>query len=404
MELLTLFGQFVGLAAVIVFAGSFMTKAADVIGEKSGLGSSLAGLVLLAAATSLPEFAININAVQLPDYTNGVDLAMGNILGSSLFNLLILGIIDLAFRSKQRMFSSVSAAHALSALASIALTSILLLFLILHKQSLDFSLSAAHIGFGSIGIGLFYFFSLRLIYLDQQVAAQLEAPLIEEAAEIKMSLARAIVTYLIATVVIFVAARYLSIVADRVAVVTGLGGTFVGSTFLALTTSLPELVTTIVAVRMGASDMAIGNILGSNAFNIAIILPVDAFYTRGAILQDANIVHAFTAAAVIFVTCVATMGILYRAEKRFWLVEPDALLVVILVLASLWMIYRLTNVDLKPEDAQAAPTAEATSQQTRPPLVIDREECVERRFAKLGGVIEPAIAIQLANRRHFTFA
>ncbi|WP_186767418.1 sodium:calcium antiporter [Blastopirellula retiformator] len=363
--------QFLGLAIVIVFAGSFMTKAADVIGEKSGLGSSLAGLVLLAAATSLPEFAININAVQLPDYATGVDLAMGNILGSSLFNLLILGIIDLAFRAKQPMFTSVSAAHALSALASIALTAILLLFFMLHhQQQIGVPLSVGWIGAGSLGVGLFYLFSLRLIYLDQQVAAKLEAPLVAEAQENKMSLTRAIATYLIATIVIFVAARYLSIVADRVATVTGLGGSFVGSTFLALTTSLPEMVTTVVAVRMGASDMAIGNILGSNAFNIAIVLPVDAFYTRGAILADASGVHAVTAGAVIFVTCVATMGILYRADRRYMLVEPDALLVVLLVLASLYLIYRLTNGEVEAAEPRAPAAIEETSLRWGPRLTV----------------------------------
>ncbi|MCC9606004.1 hypothetical protein LOC68_20065 [Blastopirellula sp. JC732] len=404
MELPTLFAQFVGLAVVIVIAGSFMTKAADVIGEKSGLGSSLAGLVLLAAATSLPEFAININAVQLPDYATGVDLAMGNILGSSLFNLLILGVIDLAIRSKTRMFSPLSAAHALSALASVALTSILLLFLLLHHQQTDLPLAWGHVGLGSLGVGLFYLFSLRLIYLDQQVAATLEAPLLEEAEEKKMSLTRAIATYLIATVVIFIAARYLSIVADRVAEVTGLGGSFVGSTFLALTTSLPEMVTTIVAVRMGASDMAIGNILGSNAFNIAIILPVDAFYSRGAILQDASGVHAVTAGLVIFVTCVATMGILYRAEKRYLLVEPDALLVVLLVIASLYVIYRLTNPAVQAEEPTASPAIEETSRRRGPPSVIDREKGAERRFAEMPWIIEPAMPIKLIDRFHLRLA
>lgn len=402
MELLILLAEFIGLAAIIVFSGSFLTKAADVIGEKSGLGSSLAGLVLLAAATSLPEFAININAVQLPDQSTGVDLAMGNILGSSLFNLLILGIIDLIFRSQRRMFSSVSAAHALSALASIALTSILLLFLVLHQQEIDLPLSWGWLGFGSIAIGLFYLLSLRMIYLDQQVAAKLEAPLMEEAAESSLSLARAILTYVVATVVIFITARYLSIVADRVSVVTGLGGTFVGSTFLALTTSLPELVTTFVAVRMGAADMAIGNILGSNAFNIAILLPVDAFYTRGAILHDASFVNAVTAAAVIFVTCVATMGILYRVEKRYLLVEPDALSVVLLVLASLWIIYHLTN--SAPPSAAETPSVEATSQRSPLRSVIDREEGIEGRCAKVPWIVEPAMPIELIDRFHLRLA
>lgn len=99
-ELTWLLFLFALLAAVITVAGNYMAKAADVIGDRTGMGSSLAGLILLAAATSLPELAINVNAVRLPDRASGVDLVMGNVLGSSLFNLLILGVIDLVVRTE----------------------------------------------------------------------------------------------------------------------------------------------------------------------------------------------------------------------------------------------------------------------------------------------------------------
>lgn len=351
-ELVQLSLIFLGLAIVIVFAGNFMAKAADVIGDKSGMGASLAGLVLLAAATSLPEFAININAVRLPDSTQGVDLTLGNVLGSSLFNLLILGIVDLIFHSKARMFSSISSAHALSAMVSMALTAIVVLFLLLERDSVGIPLHVWHMGVGTLLCGVFYIFSVRLIYLDQHMASKLkeekESP--EEApAQQGMSLGLAIGIYVATTVVIFIAAAYLAPTADRIAEITGLGGTFIGSTLLALTTSLPEFVTTIVAVRIGAADMAIGNILGSNTFNIAILLPVDAIYTQGSLLADASPVHAMTGVAVILLTCVATMGILYRAEKKYSIIEPDALLVVLMSLISIWGIYQLTRPTGQPE-------------------------------------------------------
>ncbi|MGY8768571.1 MAG: sodium:calcium antiporter [Pirellulales bacterium] len=355
-ELYNLIGWFIGLSILIIIAGYFLAGAANVIGEKSGMGASLAGLVLLAAATSLPEFAININAVRLPDAISGVNLSMGNVLGSSLFNLFILAVIDLLFRSKQRMLSSVSSAHALSALASISLTAIVLIFLALGNSGTGLTLSWGHLGFGTLGIGLFYVFSIRLIYYDQQVAAELVEDQSEPA---KMSLGLAIAIYLVCTGVIFFAASRLAPTADNIASLTGLGGTFFGSTFLALVTSLPELVTTYAAVRMGAADMALGNILGSNSFNIAILLPVDMFYTRGSILADADPVHAVTAGAVIFINCIATMGILYKSHKRHWIIEPDAALIVMLVIASLWGIYQLTN-----EDKTKPPAAESEQQKT----------------------------------------
>lgn len=355
-ELVWLLFLFALLAMVIVVAGNYMAKAAEVIGERTGMGGSLAGLILLAAATSLPEFAINVNAVRLPDSASGVDLAMGNVLGSSLFNLLILGVIDLVVRSEQRMFSSLSAAHALSALVSVGLTAIVLMFILLDREKTSLPLQLFHVGLGPILCGVFYFFSIRLIYLDQQMAHRMadEEQAASEPEEPTMSLMVAVTVYLATAVAIFVAAAYLAPVADRFAQITGLGGTFVGSTLLALTTSLPELVTTIAAVRIGASDMAIGNIFGSNTFNIVILLPVDAFYTDGSLLAAASLVHAITAAAVILLTCVAMMSILYRAEKRYWIIEPDALLVVLLALAALWGIYELTRTEAEPNAEREA--------------------------------------------------
>ncbi len=125
---------------------------------------------------------------------------------------------------------------------------------------------------------------------------------------------------------------------------SGLSGTFVGTSMVALSTSLPEMVTTFTAARMGAYEMAVGNIFGSNCFNMAILLPVDIFYRDGSLLDAAHQDHAITAAAVIVITGLATMGLLYRVEKKYWLVEPDAGLVVVLVLAALATLYYLGQV------------------------------------------------------------
>ena len=235
--------------------------------------------------------------------------------------------------------SPVSAGHALSALATIILTALVLLFLVLK----DLPLQWHAVGLGPLLIFLFYAGSLRLIYLDQMLTGDRGAS--RNPNELSAISARgAVFGYLVATTVIFVAASYLAPTADALAQRSGLGGTFVGSTFVAITTSLPEVVTTAAAVRMGAFDLAVGNVLGSNAFNMAILLPVDICYRPGSLLQDAEIAHAITGAAVIVVTGIATLGLLYRPPKRFWLIEPGAGLVVILAAASLVALYFVSPV------------------------------------------------------------
>jgi cation:H+ antiporter len=195
-----------------------------------------------------------------------------------------------------------------------------------------------------------YIVSLRLIYLDQKhmsvgdsVPRELAADEGTSAAAVagSLSLRHATIGYLATTLVILIAASYLAPVADELARVTNLGGTFIGSTLVALTTSLPEVVTSAAAVRMGAFDLAVGNVLGSNAFNMAILLPVDMLYRSGSLLQDAELANGITGVAVILVTGILTLGLLYRPQKRYWLIEPDAALVVLLAGAAFAALYYL---------------------------------------------------------------
>jgi len=320
--------EFAALAAVIVVAGMFLTRFADQLGRITGLGSSMSGLILLAIATSLPELAIGCNAALIP----APDLAVGDLLGSSLFNLLILATIDLLYRNSGRMFSRTAAAHSLSAVAGILLTAVVLLFLLI-----DVPWPFPRVGAGSLSVIVVYLLALRLIYNDQQVGAR-EAALLEQAPATPGTWKRPAIGFGCAAAVVFVAARAMTYAADELAVETGLGGTLVGTVFVALATSLPEVSTTYASVRIGAPDMAVGNILGSNAFNMAILFGVDLFYD-GHLLAVASQTHALTATAVIIVTAVATMGLLNRAEKRLWVIEPDAVLVILLIVASLLLVY-----------------------------------------------------------------
>lgn len=322
--------EFVLESAVIVVAGTFLVRYSDVLGDRLRMGRSLAGLLLLAIATSLPELLVGCHAARL----GAVDLAVGDLLGSSLFNLLILAILDLATRTRGRMLNRTVSAHALSAVTSVLLTVIVLMFILL-----DLDWSVGHIGAGSIAIGVAYLFSLRLVFFDQQFSRQHETEEHEELV-VSMSLWKALTGYLLATGAIFLAAPRLADTSNALALETGLGGTIVGTILVALVTSLPEATTTFSALRLGMTDMAIGNILGSNTFNMVIMIGLDLSF-GSPILSAVSPVHTLTAAAVILVTCVATMGMLYRVERRIWVIEPDAILVILLVLGALGMVTKL---------------------------------------------------------------
>ena len=326
----TLLLQFVGAALAIVIAGVFLTRYADVIGQKTGLGRTLAGALLLATATSLPELAVDANLAR----AGQADLVMGDLLGSSLFNLLILAVLDLAHRGPARIIASTAAAHALSATMSIGMTALCLLFLLV-----PFEFTLAGIGPGPLLLAITYVLGLRLVYYDQQHAKE-KTPPGDTADAQAVSMHRATIGYAASALGILLAAPVLASASEGLATASGLGGTFIGTTLVALSTSLPEAVTTLAAIRTGAFDLAVGNILGSNTFNMVILLPVDGLF-EGSLLSAASPTHAVTAVCVILATSAATAGLLYRPERRYWFIEADAALVITLVLASLGLVYYL---------------------------------------------------------------
>ena len=335
--------EFLVLAAVVALAGTFLARSADQIAEITRLGRLLIGSVLLAAATSLPELTVDISAVRqgMPD------LAAGDLFGSSLMNLLILAVLDLVHRSGGKMLSREAAAHALSATLSIALTALAGLAILTTPRLPGPSLLG--IGIWSWGILVAYLLGIRMIFLDQRVSARAAADAAEEAepAEggknpLQPPLWKPVVIFTVATFVLFLSGPRLAHTAGQLADLSGLGKTFVGTTLVALCTSLPELVASLTALRMKSFDLVIGNVFGSNAFNMILFLPLDAAH-RGSLFADISPSHEVTSLAVILATAVAVLGQLYHVEKRRRIVEPDALLMLLILGGALFLVYRLSS-------------------------------------------------------------
>jgi cation:H+ antiporter len=125
----------------------------------------------------------------------------------------------------------------------------------------------------------------------------------------------------------------------QIAEITGLGTTFVGTTLVALATSLPELVTTIAAVKYGANDMAIGNLFGSNLFNMAALGLTDVFYLQGRFFGVIDPAFVLVGLLGLIMTGMGLIGNLARLERRFGFIEIDALLLVLVYFGGLWFLY-----------------------------------------------------------------
>ncbi len=337
MTLTTALITFAVCSLIIVAAGTALAWCGDAIAELTGFGRLLVGSILIAGATSLPELVVDITAIR----NNMPDLAVGDLFGSSLMNLLILASLDWIYHSARRAFSRESMGHALSAMAGILTTSLVIFGIAAGSRLGGITLGGIAPTLWLVGIA--YLFGVRLIFRDQQLARQdhheTPTPLAAEAVP-SMSLRTAIIGFVAAAGVIVLVGPSLSISAGVIADQSGLGRTFVGTTLVALTTSLPELVASIVAVRMGAFDLAAGNIFGSNAFNMLLLLPLDALYP-GSLLASVSPDHIVTGAAAVIVTSVAVIGQLYGETKRQRVIDPDAILVIALILAALYVLYIL---------------------------------------------------------------
>jgi cation:H+ antiporter len=302
-------GQFAACASIITAAGATLSRYGDVIAGKTGLSGSWIGLVLLATVTSLPELVTGLASVTVAAVPN---IAVGDALGSCVFNLGILVVLDFMYR-KESVYVKASQGHILSAAFGTVLIGFVAFNLLLAGKGQAWHI--AHVGLYTPLIVLLYFIAMRAIFVyERRNLERFTERMADRYPDI--TLPRALRRYSAAAAVVVAAGIWLPVIGSDLARIMGWGDTFVGTQFVAAATSLPELVVTISALRIGALDMAIANLLGSNLFDVLIIAMDDLAYTRGSLLVDVSPMHAVTAVSAVVMTGLATVGLLYRPTGR----------------------------------------------------------------------------------------
>lgn len=307
----TIWLQFTVCVALIGVAGVQLTRYGDAIADKTGIGGSWIGLVLIATVTSLPELASGISAVTL---ANVPDIAVGNVLGACVLNLSILALLDLLHRGES-IYRGASRSHLLAAGFGVLLLGLTGFGLLTGDVASGWAIG--HVAFYSPLLLLGYGVAIRAVYHYErtQVAVFTEA---EPDRYPGMTLRSAVLRYAAAAAVVVGAALALPFVGEGIARQMGWSQSFVGTLFVAFVTTLPELVVTISALRIGALDMAIGNLLGSNLFNVLVLAVDDVFFLPGSLLAAASPAHAVTAFAVLMMTGVVIAALFYRPQARLF--------------------------------------------------------------------------------------
>lgn len=325
MDHLWLWTQFVIASALIVLAGSRLSRYADIISEKLGLGHVFVGMVFLGWITSLPELVLSLGSTI---YVGEPDMAIGNVLGSCLFNLTILVVADI-FVVRGLFFTRTHAGSAITGTASLAM-----LFLAgagLMLPTVVSIPSPLGIDLFSWLIIVFYLISTVLLYRHDKRTTTPDELDNEEKKYEDTGIGAVAVQSVVATAVIVGAGLYMANLGDVIAVKYGIAHSFVGTLFFAVVSSLPELSTTIAAARLGFYDMCLGNIFGSNIFNVMIISVSDICYRKGSIIaapEPDSRFYLFCVALFAFVaTAAVIMGIRLKSRKLFWRISWVSLVV-----------------------------------------------------------------------------
>lgn len=328
-------------AAAVWFAGTRLAGYVDGIAGRTGLGQGFAGLLLLGGITSLPEMA----TVATSSYTGNAPLALNNLLGSAAINVVLLAFGD-AVLGRDALTSVVAKPSTLvqGALGILVLT-----------------LVAMAVTTGDVAVGGVGLWSSALLaccvgalwmtshYERRHVWTAVEGPGAEDAAgqdeaapsDEQAPLGALITNTLWVAAIILVAGFLLSQTGDALAEQTGMGASLTGLVLVGFATSLPELSSITAALRLKRYEMAIGDIFGTNLFNIGLIFVADLLYAGGPVLSGAGPFEAAASMLAVVLTALFVLGLLERKNRTVLRMGYDSLAVLVAFAGGLVLLYRL---------------------------------------------------------------
>lgn len=309
--------SFLFLAGIIVLAGIQLSKYGDAIGDIKGLEKTWLGIVMLASITSLPELITSSSSALL----GAPEMALSNIFGSNIFNIFIVFILDI-FIIKESCFAyEIKSSNILPAILSVFMTLIFILGSFFPSLSIFSWISVF-----SIIISALYLLFMRILFLYEHNdngsnEDTLSSPNNNKASNnSNISYKKALIGFIVSAFVVVIAGVGTVFVANKIAItpIFGvlLGKSFVGLILLAVATSLPELTVSIQAVKMKSYDMAAGNILGSNIFNIAIISIADIFSFKNPIFKKIDDFHLISSVFSVIIIITFIIQILLKNKKN----------------------------------------------------------------------------------------
>ena len=303
----------------IVIAGVRLAPYGERIGRALKIGQGWIGLIFLATLTSIPEMTTTVTGASI----GAPDIALGNALGSNLFNVAIVALMDILLlrRRPGSFLAQVRPYHKISGGMAILLTGLVMI-------GVAWKPSASAFGVSPISVLLLAGYCLGIFLLFRAERADAEGQ--DESAEpsAELTVLRAVIGFLVCGAIIVVSGIFLVRASKDIALSTGLSASLMGAILVAIVTSLPELATSLGALRIGAHDMIVANVFGSNMFNILTVFFADVAYRGGSIyagLGEGGTDMLFVGAGGIALTGIAVASIAVRARRHVFGIGLDSI-------------------------------------------------------------------------------
>jgi cation:H+ antiporter len=313
---------FLASAVAVVFLGTYLAKYGDALATLTGWGRLFVGSILVALATSLPEVSNNITAVRI----DNPELALGDVLGSNMINMLTLGMVALLFGSK-RFLQRVAPEQGYLILLAALLTGLAVIF-----AALKSGVHVWQVGLASIVTLVVYLIGMWFVYNRRPSSDT------GDEAEAGITLSRAWMMFILVSLGVIVSGVLLAQSVDRIAHLTGVSSGVLGILAVALVTSMPEISATLAAARLGAADLGFAGVYGSCVFNITILAYSDFFYRKGVVVNTADTEHFI--AGIIAAGLIAWGGLLLWGRNRLpqpVIVGALALMLLVTVAGAIWV-------------------------------------------------------------------
>lgn len=327
---------FVIAATAIAFAGTKMARVADCLAEATGLGEAFVGALFLGGSTSLAGIVTSVTAAA----HNHPELAVSNALGGIAAQTVFLGIADMAYRKANLEHAAASVATLMQATLLVTLLAIPLLAM----AGPEVSVLGIHPA--SLMIPVAYFFGLRLVSEAQTTPmwnpfytaeTRVEELKIDESD--RPQLLKLWLQFIGLAAIVAIAGYGVGEVGVSISVQSGLSESLVGGLFTAVSTALPELFTTVAAVRQGALTLAVGGVLGGNSFDVMLLAFSDFAYPGGSIYHALETRQVFVVALTLLMTGILLLGLLRRERHGIGNIGFESVLMLILYLSGFSLLF-----------------------------------------------------------------